>query len=131
MKVLIVEDSHTVIEFYAEVANMNGYDDVDTAGSAEDALDLAINKLYDLITLDVQLPGASGLEVLSVIRNLCPHAIIAVISGHLPSDVPSDLAECADVMLTKPVSAGKLAQLLNSSARICEEMATIQSLEEE
>lgn len=130
MKILIVEDDHTATELMIKVAKLNGYEDVDTAGSAEDALALAINKSYDLITLDVQLPGASGLEVLSVIRNMCPHAIIAVISAHFPGDVPFDAAECADVMLDKPVPVKKLAQLMNSSARICEEMTVIRSLEE-
>jgi hypothetical protein len=64
-----------------------------------------------------------------VIRNLCPHAIIAVISGHLPGDVPTDVAECADLLLDKPISVEKLSQLMKSSARICEEIAVIRSLE--
>lgn len=129
MKVLIVEDDHAAAFFFAEVAKTNGYEDVDIAETAEDALAMAINTTYDLITLDVQLPGASGLEILSVIRNMSSHAIIAIISGHLPDDIPPETNECADVVIRKPCSVQTLSTLMNSSANIHAEMEIIRQLE--
>ena len=129
MKILIVEDDRAAAHFFAEVAKTNGHQDTDIAESAEDALTMAIHAEYGLITLDVQLPGASGLEILSVIRNMSPHAIIAVISGHLPGDIPPDTNECADVVIKKPVSVETLSSLMNSAANIHAEIGKIRKLE--
>ena len=64
MKILIVEDERAAAHFFKEVAHTNGYEDVDLAELAEDALSMAISASYDLITLDVQLPVASKFYLL-------------------------------------------------------------------
>lgn len=129
MRILIVEDDRAAAHFFVEVAHQKGFESVDIANSAENALELAVDAQYDLVTLDVQLPGASGLEILSVIRNMCPHAIIAVISGHLPGDIDSEVAECADVMIAKPISVGILGTLLENAQLIHTAMDNIRALE--
>lgn len=129
MNILIVEDDRAAAHFFSEVAHQKGFENVDLADSAEDALELAVDAQYDLVTLDVQLPGASGLEILSVIRNMCPHAIIAVISGHLPGDIDPEVAECADVMIAKPVSVVQLGILLENAHLIHTAMNNIRTLE--
>lgn len=129
MKILIVEDEPTAANFFNMAAEASGYTDVDIAESAEEALALLIQTSYDLITLDIQLPGASGLEILSVIRNMMPQAIIAIISGNLPSEPDSDIAECADAVLNKPVRLDVLDQLFKSTARIHQEIETIRNLD--
>ena len=128
MEILIVEDEPTAANFFSMAAEAGGYTDVDIAESAEEALALLIQTSYDLITLDIQLPGASGLEILSVIRNMMPQAIIAIISGNIPEDTDSNLAECADAVLSKPVRLDVLNQLLESTARIRQEIETIRNL---
>jgi DNA-binding response OmpR family regulator len=129
MKILIVEDDPTAAHFFTEAAQIRGHSDIDIAESAEEALAFLINNLYDLITLDIMLPGASGLEILSVIRNMCPQTIIAIISGHLPDDSDDiDIMAFADTVLPKPVSLDVLQILIDSSARIKQEMETIKNL---
>ncbi|MFT5367457.1 MAG: two-component system cell cycle response regulator [Candidatus Latescibacterota bacterium] len=129
MKILIVEDDRAAAHFFAEVAKTRGFEEIDLADSAEAALELAVDTQYDLVTLDVQLPGTSGIEVLSAIRNMCPHAIIAVISGHLPGEIEPETAECADVMIGKPVSVQTLSTLLESAHQIYTAMSNIRALE--
>ncbi|MBT3604272.1 MAG: response regulator [Candidatus Latescibacteria bacterium] len=129
MRILIVEDDRAAAHLFAEIAHQKGFENVDLADSAESALELAVGAQYDLVTLDIQLPGASGLEVLSAIRNMCPHAIIAVISGHLPGDIDSEVAECADVMIAKPISNGALGTLLENAQLIHTAMNNIRALE--
>ena len=58
-------------------------------------------------------------------RNIAPHAIIAIISGHLPGDIPPETEECTDVVLNKPCSVKTLSTLMNSAAIICREMETV------
>jgi DNA-binding response OmpR family regulator len=67
MRVLAVEDDAALTDALDKGLRAAGFS-VDTVGSAEDALDrLAVNP-YDLMLLDLGLPGADGLSLLSVIR---------------------------------------------------------------
>lgn len=127
MRILLVDDEPGVIDFFTQVARSRGFTEVDVAGTGEEALTQVIRQAYDLITLDIQMPGASGLEVLSLLRSLSPHAVIAVISGYIPEET-GQTALCADVLIDKPVSVELFSKLLDGSARICEAMEEIRLL---
>ena len=128
MRVLIVDDEEGVVAFLSQAARARGAADIDTAFSGEEALGLIIQKSYDLITLDIRMPGLSGLEILSPLRNMCPHAIIAIISGHIPEDLSEDLAGCADLVIHKPVKLKTLNGILDGAFRISQTMEAIQEL---
>lgn len=130
MRVLIVDDEPTVLDFFSQAAHAKGVELVETASSGEEALTKVIGETYDLITLDIRMPGASGLEVLSPIRNMCPHAIIAVISGHIPDDFTQEMAGCADLIMHKPVNLVNFNKLLDGAMRISETMCEIKTLNE-
>ncbi len=128
MKILIVDDDPTVVDFFTQASQVSGHSDIDTAGSGEEALARVIQGTYDLITLDIRMPGASGLEILSPVRNMCPHAVIAVISGHVPEDPGGEYAGCADVVIHKPVDLKSFTRLLACAQRIAETMDEIRQL---
>ena len=128
MKILMVDDDPAILHLFQRVTERLGFEDIETASSGDDAVSKVIGTHYDLITLDIQMPGASGLEVLSVIRNMCPHAIIAIISAYIPHDVPSEIAGCADVMITKPIAMSIFTQLVTNVGGIVKHMDAIRSL---
>lgn len=128
MKLLIVDDEENIVAFFSALARSHDHADIDTAGSGEEALTRVLRKAYDLITLDIHMPGASGLEVIAMLRNMNPHAIIALVSGYLPEDISSEVANCADVMLPKPVSVATFNQLLTSAQQINQIMEQIRLL---
>lgn len=128
MKLLIVDDEENIVAFFSALARAHTHVDIDTAGSGEEALARVLRKTYDLITLDIHMPGASGLEVVAMLRNMNPHAIIALISGYLPEDISSEIANCTDVMLPKPVGVAIFNQLLESADRISRIMDQIRLL---
>lgn len=129
MKLLIVDDDSAVVDFFAQVAETLKAGTVDTADSGEEAMARVINDQYDLITLDIRMPGTSGLEILAMIRNMCPHAIIALISGHFPPDIPEETAHCADVMLEKPVKLDVLTRLIESAKTVSSEFDKVRALD--
>tara|TARA_Y100000588_G_scaffold354379_1_gene408595 strand:- start:13920 stop:14303 length:384 start_codon:yes stop_codon:yes gene_type:complete len=100
MRILIVDDDTAVVDFFCQVLETRGITDPDTASSGEEAMGRVVNDQYDLITLDIRMPGANGLDILSVVRNTCPHAVI---SGNFPEDIAEQTAVCADAMIGKPV----------------------------
>ena len=120
MKILIVDDDQAIVVFLRLAVIKKGYEFVDTASSGDEALEMAIRTHYDLIMLDITMPGPSGLEILSPLRSFCPHATLAVISAHLPEEDSPDVVGCVDVMISKPISLETINSLLDEAARICE-----------
>ena len=90
---------------------------------------MVVQNTYDLITLDIRMPGLSGLEILALLRNMCPHAIIAIISGHIPQDISKETAGCVDVLISKPATLDTLHCLLDNAIRIHDAMSEIRSLD--
>lgn len=128
MNILLIDDEEDIINFFSFVARSLGYANIDTASTGEEALARVQNKSYDLITLDIQMPGLSGLEVIAILRDVCPHAIIPIISGHIPDHISSEVAGCADALINKPISFDSFSWLLDAADRICKAMHRIRSL---
>jgi len=128
VRILIVDDEKIVSDFFAQLARVRGYKDVETVASGEEALTKVIRRNYDLITLDIQMPGLSGLEIIAMLRNMCPHAIIAIISGFIPDEMSAEMAGCADVLISKPVSIDTFNQLLACAEQIQTAMGRLAGL---
>ncbi|MFM7429475.1 MAG: response regulator transcription factor [Flammeovirgaceae bacterium] len=63
MKILLVEDEPKLNEFIRKGLEQQGYR-VDAVSNGSEALDLAATEKYDLVILDIMLPGVSGFDVL-------------------------------------------------------------------
>lgn len=129
MRVLIVDDSAEVADFLVESARLFKAEQVDRASSGEEALAFATRTTYDLITLDIRMPGVTGLDILSVIRSLCPHAVIAIVSGYLADAVESRSVESyADLLISKPISLEKFKRLMALTVQLIEVRKQIREL---
>jgi DNA-binding response OmpR family regulator len=71
MKILCIEDEHFISELYARALRQAGYD-VTTMLSGEDGLRAAKSNEYDVILLDLMIPGITGFEVLRRLREESP-----------------------------------------------------------
>ncbi len=126
---LIVDDNVEAAQILAEAAKMVGCDSIETVASGEDAIGKAIMVDYDLITMDIRMPGVSGLDALSVTRGLRPHTIFAVVSAYT-RDIDPESTAAADVVLPKPVSLEKFQQMLKLTEEIGERRQAIRDLGE-
>lgn len=68
MRILIVEDENKTANYLKKGLNEHGFT-VDIASEGEDGLHLARTEAYDLIVLDVMLPGRSGWSIIKELRN--------------------------------------------------------------
>ena len=130
MKILVVDDDPVVSDFLMQAAEARGHTDVDRAETGEQALGCVVQNRYDLITLDIRMPGVSGLEILSPLRDMSPHAVIAVISGHIPDEPAIDFAGCADLVLHKPIDLAVYNTILDGAAGISQTMSELRALDE-
>lgn len=128
MRVLIVDDEPTIREFFTQMARNRGCDTAHSVDSAEAALSTVLRQSYDLITLDILMPGLSGLEIIAVLRNMNPHAVIAVISGFIPEQIPEEVESCIDVLLPKPISVETFSELIDIACRISQMLEQLRSL---
>jgi two-component system copper resistance phosphate regulon response regulator CusR len=67
MRILIVEDESRIRAFLARAFEAEGFT-VEVAGDGEEGLSLALAGSYDLLILDLMLPGSGGLETLQLLR---------------------------------------------------------------
>jgi two-component system cell cycle sensor histidine kinase/response regulator CckA len=81
---LIVDDEESLRTLLSSALNRKGYRTL-TAGSGLEAIELISDdtKVFDLVLLDLNMPGASGIEVLKIIRICRPDTKVLVISGHI------------------------------------------------
>lgn len=77
-KIMIVDDQRDMAEAAKMVLDMEGYDVV-VAYDGEEALRKAEAELPDLIFLDVQMPGKSGLEVCKILKSNAKTKVIPVL----------------------------------------------------
>ena len=119
VKLLIVDDNEDASSILADAAKIAGVEQVETVASGEDAIGRAIMVEFDVITLDIRMPGISGLDALSVIRGLRSRAILAIVSAYT-RDVPTEHFEAADVVFSKPVPMGKFQEMLQLASEITE-----------
>ncbi|SKA94341.1 two component transcriptional regulator, LuxR family [Prosthecobacter debontii] len=81
-RILIVDDHQLMREAYKHAIMTLGSFEFGEAGTYQEAHDLVTASRWDIVILDVTIPGRNGLDVLAEIRNL-PHApAVLVCSGH-------------------------------------------------
>lgn len=66
-RILVVEDNPMNMELVAELLESNGME-VTKAVDGPESLEFIKNNAFDLVLLDIQLPGIDGLEVLKIIK---------------------------------------------------------------
>jgi len=127
MHVLIVDDDPDVQQFLKNSMKTLGCEGIELAASGEEALGKVVVQKFDLITLDVKMPGVSGLDIISVIRGLIPWAVIAIVSGYL-EDVTDQAKEHADLVLAKPVHLEKIQALVVHTRELISKREAIRKL---
>lgn len=108
MRVLLVEDEFKTADFIKKGLLENEYR-VDVAYHGTDALELATTSEYDIIILDVMLPGMNGMDVLSNLRqrgNQTPVIFLTALDG--VEDRIKGLQLGADDYIVKPFSFAEL-----------------------
>ena len=104
MRILIVEDEENIVGYLAKSLEAEGYE-VDTATDGSTALDMLIERPYDLITLDIILPGINGYELCRRAREEGIETPILMLTAKDGEYDEADALEMgADDFLRKPFS---------------------------
>lgn len=121
LQVLVVDDSASARELLQlrleEAGNCSRFPlQVDVATSGEDALAKAADKAYDLVFLDIVLPGVDGYEVCRRLKQLRPTRVAMLSSCGKAADYQLGHAAGCDHYLAKPAPA----DMINTVVRLAE-----------
>ena len=108
MRILVVEDDRKVASFLEKGLREEGYS-VDVAHDGTDGLLKAFVHDYDLLLLDIMLPGRTGLEVVRELRSKERSVPVLMLTARdAQEDVVMGLDAGADDYLTKPFGFDEL-----------------------
>ena len=106
-KVLIVEDEDAIAEIERDYLELSGFD-VTLASDGKEGLDITLKEDFDIIILDIMLPGMDGFDICKEIRKEKDIPIIMVSAKKEDIDKIRGLGIGADDYMTKPFSPSEL-----------------------
>mgnify|MGYP000166842850 CR=1 FL=1 len=114
IRILIVEDEEAIRAGLRDVLVFHAYD-VDCAADGNAGLDKALSGDFDLILLDIMLPGIDGFEICNRIRSQDrDQPIIMLTARSSDEDIIQGLSLGADDYVAKPINLRELANKLNT-----------------
>ena len=117
MRILLTEDDKALCEALKTLFSRENYV-TDTAVTGDAGLDAALTNIYDVIVLDVMLPGKDGLSVLREMRGAGIKTPVLMLTARAElEDKISGLDAGADDYLTKPFEAGELLARVRALTR--------------
>jgi DNA-binding response OmpR family regulator len=106
-KILIVEDEESIAELEKDYLELSGFE-VEIENNGTDGLDRALKEDYDLLILDLMLPGTDGFEICRRVREIKNTPIIMVSAKKEDIDKIRGLGLGADDYITKPFSPSEM-----------------------
>lgn len=117
MRILVVEDDSRLAELLARGLGEDGHA-VDRAASGDEALDWASMVTYDVIVLDIMLPGIDGLAVCRALRRRADATPVLLLTAKdAVADRVNGLDAGADDYLVKPFAFAELSARLRALSR--------------
>ena len=106
-KILIVEDEEAIADLERDYLELSGFT-VEVANDGDIGLQKALNEDYDLLILDLMLPGTDGFDICRQVRDVKNTPIVMVSAKKDDIDKIRGLGLGADDYMTKPFSPSEL-----------------------
>ncbi len=112
LEVLVVDDEQSICLLLRDVLARFGHN-VITCQEGAVALEAAQESRFDLVFLDIRMPGMGGLEALKKLRVVQPQATFVMITGFAKTDIIEEaLRSGASACLCKPFNLSQVVKLL-------------------
>lgn len=121
IRILLVDDEQDFVESLAERLLLRDFDVVTTLNGI-DAIKIVKDREFDVIFLDVKMPGMDGIEVLKQIKKLKPLPQVIMLTGNATVETAIEgMKVGAYDYIMKPVVTEDLIKLINKAYKIVEE----------
>lgn len=115
-KVLIVEDELAIAELEKDYLELSSFE-VEIETNGEKGLEMALKNDYDMIILDIMLPGVDGFEICRQIREVKEIPVLMVSARKEDIDKIRGLGLGADDYITKPFSVTEVLARIKANIR--------------
>jgi two-component system response regulator RegX3 len=115
-RILVVDDEPAIVDAVSYALKSEGFD-VESRRDGEDALEAALQNRFDLLILDLRLPGLSGIEVCRRLRAASQIPILILSARDAEVDRVLGLEAGADDYVTKPFSLAELVSRVRAIFR--------------
>jgi two-component system, OmpR family, response regulator len=116
IRVLLVDDEEDLSLVLAERLEMRGFEATGVI-SSEEALKLLEQRAFDVIVLDVKMPGIGGIELMRMIRKAHPETQVILFTGHgSHKEGEQGIGEGAFDYLIKPIKIEDLILRIEKAA---------------
>ncbi|OAT45549.1 copper-sensing two-component system response regulator [Proteus hauseri ATCC 700826] len=124
MKILLIEDHQKTASWVKKGLEEAGYT-IDTISDGRDGLYLALENDYDLVILDIMLPGMDGWNILKILRTSKSVPVICLTARDAVGDRVKGLELGANDYLVKPFSFSELLARVKNQLRVQKNISPI------
>lgn len=115
IRVLLIDDETVFVDNLAGVLTRRGMT-VQSVNDGLKALDLLTNEQYDVLVLDLRMPGMDGVELLKAIRERDIKTPVIVLTGHVSiKQLAEAMKECVAEVLLKPCRIDTLVSCIENA----------------
>ena len=120
-RILVVDDDENIRKVLVAILEGEGYN-VESVGTAKEAIEKTKKKYYNMALIDVRLPDMEGIELLTRIKDTTPKIRKVIITGYPTLQNAVDAVnKGANVYILKPFDVGKVLKTLKEQLHKQEE----------
>ena len=117
LKVLMVDDEVVFCENMAKLLNTRGYQ-AKAVNEGEEAIRVLQKDLYDVVVLDLKMPGMNGIDILKKLKELNVPSQVIMLTGHGCVDTAMEAVKLgAYDYLPKPCEIDELSEMIDNSQK--------------
>ena len=113
-KILVVDDDPGMLDTLMDVLSATGYE-TSVAASGNAALEMAQAGRFDLVLMDIQMPGLNGVQVLHALRVLDPTIVVIMMTAYTGDELVAESQRTTGFsVLSKPLDLDQVLPLVKS-----------------
>ncbi|MCJ7530232.1 MAG: response regulator [Anaerolineales bacterium] len=116
LKLLIADDDANLRDFLKEELTNAGFT-VTTVGNGADVIVKAAEQPFDMILIDMLMPGLDGIQVIRVLRKITPSIPIIGLTGYVGRGYMAQAMDLDVTTLTKPIVVPELIKEINDTLK--------------
>ena len=115
-KILVVDDQKGIRLTLSAIMEHQGYD-VTEVEDGYQAIEAVTNNAFDLVFLDIKMPGINGVQSFREIKKISPGSVVVMMTGFSVEDLVREaIEEGARTVIYKPFQVEKVLSLVESFA---------------
>jgi|GEM_PF-347872 len=112
LNILIVDDEPNILSTLGDVLKENQWN-VELAENGQKAIDMVLAKAYDLVLLDVNMPGMDGVQTMSQIKSIRPEILVFLMTGGSLDRIKQLQDRLIPAVIQKPIDAAKIVSMVS------------------